>query len=148
MRIGELSEATGCPVETIRYYEKEGLLAEPSRNQANYRLYRQVHLEQLQFIRHCRALDMNLDEIRQLLSLRARPSENCLEIDRLIEAHIGHVRERIAVLQSLEAQLQALRDNCSNQSSVDECGILQKLESGKPAEQQAAHSHLPWSHGH
>ena len=69
MKIGELAEATGTQIETIRYYEREGLLPEPGRSTGNYRIYDRVHADRLSFIRHCRALDMNLDEIRVLLRL-------------------------------------------------------------------------------
>ena len=67
MHIGELARRTGIQVETIRYYEREGLLPEPARSDGNYRVYGPGHLEQLQFIRHCRSLDMSLDEVRTLL---------------------------------------------------------------------------------
>ncbi len=73
MKIGELAKLTDCQVETIRYYEKENLLPEPARSEGNYRLYTQAHVERLTFIRNCRSLDMTLEEIRSLLSLRAYP---------------------------------------------------------------------------
>ena len=67
MKIGELAAASDTVVETIRYYEREGLLPEPARTESNYRTYGDVHLARLQFIRYCRGLDMSLDEIRVLL---------------------------------------------------------------------------------
>ena len=70
MKIGELAKLTDCQVETIRYYEREGLLPEPARSEGNYRLYTQAHVERLTFIRNCRSLDMTLEEIRSLLNLR------------------------------------------------------------------------------
>ena len=72
LKIGELAKRTGCPVETIRYYEREALLAAPRRSEGNYRLYDDAHAERLQFIRHCRSLDMTLDEIRSLLGVQRR----------------------------------------------------------------------------
>lgn len=74
MKIGELAKATDTQVETIRYYEREELLPEPSRTDANYRIYGKPHVERLVFIRHCRSLDMTLDEIRKLLLIRSRNS--------------------------------------------------------------------------
>ena len=71
MKIGELAAATGTPIETIRYYEREGLLPAPDRTVGNFRIYDETHLSRLEFVRHCRALDMNLDEIRVLLEFRA-----------------------------------------------------------------------------
>ena len=70
IRIGDLAKRSGCEVVTIRYYEKEGLLPKPARSGGNFRLYSDVHIERLQFIRHCRSLDMTLSEIRILLGLR------------------------------------------------------------------------------
>ena len=66
MRIGDLAEATGTPVETIRFYEREGLIAPPRRSDNNYRMYQPAHAERLAFIRQCRSLDMALDEVRAL----------------------------------------------------------------------------------
>ena len=73
MRIGELGKKADCLVQTVRFYESEGLLPEPARSEGNFRLYDEVHLQRLLFIRRCRAKDMTLDEIRQLLNLRDRP---------------------------------------------------------------------------
>ena len=112
MKIGELATITGCQVETIRYYEREGLLPAPQRSEGNYRLYLPEHVERLTFIRNCRTLDMTLDEIRELLSLRGRPAENCEAINTLIDEHIEHVNARIASLQSLQGQLVELRNSC------------------------------------
>ena len=149
MRIGALSQAADCPVETIRYYEKEGLLSKPFRSEANYREYRESHLEQLLFIRNCRALDMNLGEIRQLLALREQPQENCAEVNDLVDAHIEHVNKRIAVLQSLEAQLLALRQSCAAAEDDAACQILEQLNKSRPetAPTDATPTHVPASHG-
>src|SRR5690625_3267562 len=76
IKIGELAKRTGFTVETIRYYEKEGLLPEPARSHGNYRLYGDEHIERLRFIRHCRTLDMALSEVRILLQYRDTPYED------------------------------------------------------------------------
>ena len=73
MKIGELAQAAQCTPETVRYYEKAGLLPPPSRSDGNYRVYGPAHLERLVFVRHCRALDMTHEEIRELLELRDVP---------------------------------------------------------------------------
>ena len=109
MRIGELGQATGVDVETIRYYEKEGLLPPPARAANGYRAYGAAHLERLSFVRHCRGLDMSLAEIRHLLDFTTRPEADCGEINRLIDAHLGRVRARLKSLHTLEKQLVALR---------------------------------------
>lgn len=127
MRIGELAKQTGCDVETIRYYEKTGLLPEPGRNDAGYRLYEPQHQERLQFIRHCRSLQMSLSDIRVLLDFRSRPSAECREVNELLDHHIELIQVRMEVLQSLEQQLMRLRQQCEDSHSVEECGILQNL---------------------
>ncbi len=91
MKIGILAEATGTPVETIRFYEREGLLPPPARAENNYRMYLPVHVERLAFVRQCRNLDMTLDEIRALLALRESPAQDCGDINTLLDEHIGHV---------------------------------------------------------
>ena len=90
MRIGELADMTQTQVETIRFYEREGLLREPPRTGGNYRDYGQEHLERLAFIRHCRSLDMTLDEIRALLRFQDAPRENCHAVNEVLDQHIEH----------------------------------------------------------
>jgi Cd(II)/Pb(II)-responsive transcriptional regulator len=99
MKIGALAEATGTPVETIRFYEREGLLPPPARADNNYRVYLPAHVERLAFIRQCRNLDMTLDEIRALIALRESPAQDCGEINALLDEHIGHVAHRIRELK-------------------------------------------------
>ena len=105
MRIGNLAEVTGTPVETIRFYEREGLIPAAQRSDNNYRMYTAAHAERLAFIRHCRNLDMALDEIRSLLRLRDAPPEDCGEVNQLLDEHIGHVAQRIRELRALEKDL-------------------------------------------
>jgi len=128
MKIGELAELTHTQVETIRYYEREGLLPEPGRSPSNYRVYGPSHAQQLSFIRHCRSLDMTLDEIRVLLSLRDDPTENCEAVNALLDAHIGHVARRIRDLRHLEKQLKVLRETCRGGQDAGHCGILHGLD--------------------
>lgn len=127
LKIGELSSHAGCPIETIRYYEREGLLPPAARSQGNYRLYGPTHVERLQFIRHCRSLDMTLDEVRSLLQFRDLPEENCEQINTLLDHHIDHVASRIAELKVLQSQLKQLRKQCHSVQAAKDCGILQGL---------------------
>lgn len=127
LKIGELATRADCPVDTIRYYEKEALLPEPTRSMSNYRLYGDRHVERLQFIRHCRSLDMTLDEVRELLRLRDTPEDNCGEVNALLDKHIGHVAQRIEQLKGLQTQLHALRAQCMTEQPARDCGILQGL---------------------
>ena len=127
MRIGELAKRTAIKVDTVRYYEKAGLLPLPPRQPNGYRDYGTGHLERLAFIRHCRALDMPLDDVRQLLNLLAHPSANCQDANRLIDEQLARVQERISDLSTLEKQLQSLRTQCTSKRSSAECGILHEL---------------------
>jgi Cd(II)/Pb(II)-responsive transcriptional regulator len=127
LKIGDLARRTQCPAETIRYYEREGLLPEPTRTAGNYRVYGREHVERLAFIRNCRSLDMTLEEIRQLLRVRDIPQENCDAAHRLLDEHIAHVATRVTELQLLERQLKALRRQCGPAHVEKECGILDGL---------------------
>ncbi|WP_428417915.1 Cd(II)/Pb(II)-responsive transcriptional regulator [Methylibium sp.] len=130
MRIGELATATQTQVETIRYYEREGLLPQAARTGGNYRIYEAVHAERLGFIRHCRSLDMTLDEIRVLLRFKDAPQTECGEVDALLDEHIGHVVTRIRELRLLEVQLRTLRARCPGVRDAGHCGILNGLAAG------------------
>ncbi|WP_409523903.1 Cd(II)/Pb(II)-responsive transcriptional regulator [Nitrincola sp. MINF-07-Sa-05] len=130
LKIGALAKRTDCKVETIRFYEKEGLLPEPGRTEGNFRLYGESHVERLRFIRHCRSLDMTLEEIRVLLGYRDTPERTCDAINDLVDTHIHQVDERMAELQSLKAHLLALREKCGSTRPAERCGILQGLSDG------------------
>ena len=130
MKIGELADASGTPVETIRFYEREGLLPAPGRTETNYRIYTELHAGRLGFIRQCRNLDMTLDEVRVLLCFKDAPQADCGEVNALLNEHIGHVALRIRELRSLEKTLQALRAQCVSARAAMDCGILQGIEAG------------------
>jgi Cd(II)/Pb(II)-responsive transcriptional regulator len=127
MKIGELSRAAATPVETIRYYEREGLLPPPARSDNNYRVYGDDQLERLAFIRHCRTLDMTLEEIRVLLRFKDAPEEDCGAVNQLLDEHLGHVEARILELRALHAQLRNLREQCPAATASGDCGILTGL---------------------
>ncbi|MDR2851897.1 MAG: Cd(II)/Pb(II)-responsive transcriptional regulator [Burkholderiaceae bacterium] len=137
MKIGELAQATHTQVETIRYYERQGLLPETARTESNYRVYGDEHVDRLSFVRHCRGLDMTLDEIRMLLHFKDSPRENCAQINDLLDAHIGHVAARIKELKALERQLKTLRENCRESRQASQCGILTGLSTA------SRHAHEP-----
>ena len=127
MRIGELAKQTDIKVDTVRYYEKAGLLPSPARRPNGYRDYEDQHVERLVFIRHCRALGMSLADVRHLLEFVAHPDADCTAVDYLIDDQLARVQARIASLRRLEQQLHALRTQCSTQKTAGECGILQEL---------------------
>lgn len=140
MKISELARLAGSNAETIRYYEREGLLLKASRNESNYRIYSVAHLERLTFIRHCRNLDMTLGEIRTLLHFKASPEENCGDVNRLLDEHIEHVARRIVELQELERQLRDLRERCPDGRQAAACGILEGLS--QPSLEKMSGNHL------
>jgi Cd(II)/Pb(II)-responsive transcriptional regulator len=127
LKIGELAKETGTPIETIRYYERAGLLPAPTRSAGNYRLYTEPHRDRLQFIRRCRSLDMALDEVRTLLSLREAQEAPCAEVNDLLDRHIGTISARIVELRLLQRQLTALRSSCRSIQAIEHCEILKAL---------------------
>lgn len=137
MKIGELAKITDTQIETIRYYEREGLLPEAPRSDGNYRIYGNAHAERLSFIRHCRGLDMALDEIRVLLRFKDSPAENCEQVNSLIDEHIEHVAQRIRELNALARQLKALRGLCRDTREASSCGILNGLAKSTPCAAEA-----------
>ena len=139
MKIGELSQVTGVDVETIRYYEKSGLLSAPARQANGYRAYGQPQLEQLAFVRHCRSLDISLADVRRLLEFVGSPAADCGDIDQLIDAQLVRVRARLKSLRALERQLAALRAQCDPDHQGHTCGILAELVSAAEGEACACH---------
>lgn len=146
MKIGALAEVTRTPVETIRFYEREGLLPPPARAENNYRMYLPAHVDRLAFIRQCRNLDMTLDEVRALIRLREAPEQDCGEINTLLDEHLGHVAQRIRELRALEKDLKALRARCTSPHAVADCGILDGLDRAA-AKSPAAASRSRHVHG-
>jgi Cd(II)/Pb(II)-responsive transcriptional regulator len=145
-KIGQLAMQTGAKVETIRYYEQQRLLPQPARSDSNYRLYGAEHVKRLQFIRHCRSLDMTLDEIRTLLDFRDTSDANCAGVNTLLDKHIGHVADRIKDLKALQTQLKQLRQQCHSVQSIVQCGILQELDKADDAVPITLGSHAGGCH--
>ena len=142
MKIGELAQIAKCTVETVRYYEKVGLLPAPARTAANFRRYGPDHIERLRFIRNCRALDMSHDEIRSLLELVDRPAEKCGSINAVFDKHIAHVEERMRELLNLKQQMTVLRERCHAEQTIGDCGILQGLAAMENEATPERHTHL------
>lgn len=127
MKIGELAELTGSSVQTIRYYEKEGVIASAARTEGNFRLYDRASVDRLMFIQRCRRLGLSLSEIRSLLRLQDSPTARCDEINQMIAFHLKGVEQQIKDMKLLHRQLGALQKACSSDRSVQECGILDTL---------------------
>ena len=137
MRIKALSDATGVEIETIRFYEKQGLLTEPPRHDNGYRDYGAVHLERLAFVRHCRALDMPLADVARLLALL--DADECADVNALVDAQLLRVRARLKSMRALEKQLLRLRAQCNGEHAGQECGILHELVAAAHGDACACH---------
>ena len=126
MRIGELARVTGTRVETIRFYEKEGLLPAPARTSGNYRDYDPAHLDRLSFIRRSRELGFTLDQVRALLRLADNERRPCEEVDAIARAQLQSAEAKIADLQALRSELTRLLEQC-RQGTIADCLILNTL---------------------
>ena len=135
MKIGELADRAGCDVQTVRYYEREGLLAAPERDASGYRRYADRHLERMRFIRHCRSLDVPLSDVRRLLAFAAAPDASCAHVDALLDEHIARVRRQRKALAELEGQLVSLRKRCDGDRSHS-CAILESFMNAEEAQRR------------
>lgn len=129
LTIGRLSERTGCKVETIRYYEKIGLIAPPARSPAGYRQYDTSHVDRVAFIRRCRELGFPLHKIEALLAIAGDAgSHTRAEVKGLIDGHQHEIRAKISDLQQLATALQAIGEHCDGgPAPASECPILDAL---------------------
>ena len=131
--IGDLARQTGTKVETIRWYERDGIMPAPVRTAGGHRVYTQAHLDRLAFIRHARELGFPLEDVRELLRLADKPERPCAEADAIARVHLEAVRSRLARLQALEAELVRMVAACGH-GRVAECRVIEVL-----ADQSHAH---------
>ncbi len=123
LTIGKLAEATGTKVETVRYYERAGLIAPPARTSGNYRSYRTEDLERLRFIRRTRDLGFSLEEVRALLDMAQQRDRDCGTVDELAKRHLGDIDRKIADLKALRRELAGVISSCAG-GTMAECRIL------------------------
>ncbi|WP_409560224.1 MerR family transcriptional regulator [Hyphomicrobium sp. MC8b] len=126
LTIGDLSKETGTKVETIRYYERIGLLPKPARTSGNYRDYGAVELGRLSFIRRARSLGFSLDQVRALLALCDDRQRDCATVDRIAEDHLREVERKILDLTALKRELKAVIESCQG-GTVANCRIIEAL---------------------
>lgn len=126
MKIGELSKATGTNIETIRYYERIGLLPAPLRSSGNYRTYAEAHRARLAFVRHSRELGFTIEQIRSLLDLADHPERDCAEADRIASRHLAEVETKLARLAALREELSRLVGRCRGGLAA-ECRVIEAL---------------------
>jgi MerR family transcriptional regulator, copper efflux regulator len=128
LTIGRLAASGGVNLETIRYYEREGLMPAPPRNESGYRAYSPDALRRLRFIKRTQELGFSLAEVRELLALRRRPNQLCRNVVRKIEAKTKEVDEKIAHLKAIRRALVRMRDSCDGERLMCECPILENLD--------------------
>jgi len=126
MKIGELAARAGSNPETIRYYERIGMLPAPARTSGNYRDYGPAHADRLSFIRHARALGYELPDIRALLDFADQPEQDCGAVDRITTGHLRAVEAKIAQLEALRTELQRMLSQCRG-GQVADCRIIESL---------------------
>lgn len=123
---GGLAGATGCNIETIRYYEKTGMLPDPPRTGAGYRVYSAAHVARLRFILRARELGFTIDDIRGLIGLQDGAAPSCADVKERTERHLVDVRTKIADLMRIEAVLAETAAKCSGEQ-VPRCPVLETL---------------------
>lgn len=124
--IGQLAQSSGCAVETIRYYERAGLLSVANRSSGNQRRFDEKGLQRLAFIRHCRQLGFSLEAIRELMTLADNPDQDCDAIDRIARAHLEQIESRLSSLAALKSELHRIVSGCAG-GSVANCRIIESL---------------------
>jgi DNA-binding transcriptional MerR regulator len=124
-QISQAAALSGVTPANIRFYEKEKLLSPLGRSDNSYRMYSEGDVHQLRFIRACRSLDMSLSEVRTLLGLNLNSKADCATARGSLDAHLGHVRARLAELKALEKDLKALRGRCDGLDTT--CHIIEAL---------------------
>jgi Hg(II)-responsive transcriptional regulator len=128
MTIGKLAKRCGVGVETIRFYEREGLIEEPQRRDSGYRQYPEETARRVRFIKRAKELGFTLKEIRELLDLRLDGEQACDEVRSLAEAKIADIEEKIALLQRMRTTLGELVVACKSNKKTEPCPILRAIE--------------------
>lgn len=126
MRIGELARATGTKTETIRYYEREGILPAADRTDSNYRDYSGDHLATLAFVRRARELGFGMAQVRQLLALSDHDDKPCEDVDQLVHLQLGEIERKIADLSRLRDELSQMARSCKGER-IGDCRIVDSL---------------------
>ena len=131
LTIGEVAQRAGIGRETIRFYEKEGLIEEPPRTESGYRQYSENAVARIRFIRRAKALGFSLKEVSGLLTLRLDPETSCADVKKRADSKIRDIQEKIRDLQKMKTALAELSAACSGKGSTSECPIIEALDSGE-----------------
>jgi Cu(I)-responsive transcriptional regulator len=128
LTIGKVAKGAGLGIETVRFYEREGLIEPPERSDSNYRIYSSRAVSRLRFIKRAKTLGFTLREIKELLSLRHDPSASKSAVKLQVEAKIEDIKQKISDLKNIQQTLEALDECCNGQGPTDDCPILKALE--------------------
>lgn len=129
---GELAQRCAVSFETVRYYEQQGLIPKPSRSASNYRLYDGDTVRRIRFIKRAQELGFTLQEIRELLSLRAEPRAGCADVLERAQTKVRDIDEKLRTLQAMRRALSKLMSECTGSGGISECPILDALEDDEP----------------
>jgi Hg(II)-responsive transcriptional regulator len=133
MTVGQLARRAGVHIETVRYYERRGLLPDPERTDSGYRRYEPDAVARLRFIKRAQGLGFTLHEVEELLTLRVRHEGACEAVGRRTREKVALVRQKIRELQAMERSLTRLAAACEAQRRTDDCPILHALEGTEEA---------------
>ena len=128
LKTGDVAKQSGVNVETLRFYERKGLLTEPPRRMSGYRKYPPEAVQQIRFIKRAQELGFSLREIKELLTLRVEPGTTCAQVRQRAQEKVEHVQQKIADLQAIEQALRNLLGACSGRGPASECPILDHLD--------------------
>jgi MerR family mercuric resistance operon transcriptional regulator len=128
LKTGELAKRAGVNIETLRFYEREGLMPEPPRRTSGYREYPAESVQRIRFIKRAQELGFSLREVKELLALRVEPGTTCADVRRKAREKVDAVRRKIADLQAIERALENLSATCSGEGPMSDCPILQSLD--------------------
>lgn len=142
LSIGEISKQSGVNIETIRFYEKIGVMPAPRRSANGYRLYDADHLKRLSFVRRSRELGFSLDEIRGLLRLVDGDAYTCAEVRAMTLSHVAEIRRKIADLKRLKRVMEEMADQCSGERAP-ECPIIDALFAGRQPSDEGRRTQSP-----
>jgi len=130
LTIGQLAEASGVHLETIRYYERIGLIRNPPRTASGYRVYETADLARLRFIRCGRELGFEIEAIRKLLALQAAPDASCAQARAVTQAHVEAINTKVKQLLWMKEWLLRVIELCPSDASIDDCPILKAMACG------------------
>ena len=126
--VGQLAKKANVNIETIRYYERRGLLPEPLRNKSGHRQYSIKDLKRTKFIKRTQSLGFSLNEISDLLSLKMEPGKTCADVKQRVKSKLKDIEEKMKTLQRMRAVLLELETNCPGKGPLNECPILETLD--------------------